>query len=310
MKIVVTGVNGRVGAALAGADWGGAEIVGLTRREMDLADLVGVEEFLEGLECDVFLHPAAMTSLEMCEMHPELARVVNQQAAGVIARWAAKRGVKMVYFSTDYVFDGRGAGKLQEEERVSPLSEYGRTKAAGEREVLAVGEHLVMRVSWVFGPEKPSFIDGVVSAVREGREVVAIADKWSIPTFTKDLVGWVRALVEQGRVGVVHACQSGEPVSWHGMAEHVVRVMAECGEVLEEPRVVGNRLVDHREFLAERPIATGMATERLTQWLGVEPRLWQVAIEEYVKAQSCGGGIKNPHSRMANEGLEGSSRED
>ncbi|GAA5124458.1 NAD(P)-dependent oxidoreductase [Luteolibacter yonseiensis] len=288
MKIAVTGTTGRVGAALVRHFSPNHEIVPLPRSICDLADPRSLASALEQLECDVFLNPAGITSLEMCEDHPELARRVNSDAPAEIASWAAARNVRVYHFSTDYVFAGEDPGLRDEEEIPHPLSAYGRSKLAGEDAVLAWPGNGVIRVSWVFGPEKTSFVDQIFEAALAGQPLAAISDKFSLPTFTSDLSQWTEHILSQHATGVLHACNSGEPVSWHDMAAAVVEEMLACGVISSLPGIGRQSLAEMRSFRAPRPRFTAMGTSRLAGLLGHPPRLWREALVEYVRSRCSG----------------------
>jgi dTDP-4-dehydrorhamnose reductase len=285
MRIAITGTTGRVGAALAQRLSREHEIIALPRERIDLADPAAIERALGSLRCCVWIHPAAITSLEDCEDDPELAMQVNASSPARIAAWCAARGVRMIQISTDYVFDGGGSSLLDESAAAFPIQAYGRSKLAGERAVLAHPQHLVLRVSWVFGPEKPSFVDSVFDAAVAGRPLAAIADKWSLPTHTADLASWVSRLLQTDAVGIVHACQSGEPATWHDMACCVVEEMAACGCLTAVPEVRELTLEQMESFRARRPRFTAMSNARLSQYLGETPRDWREALREYVRVK-------------------------
>ncbi len=283
MRIALTGTTGRVGAALAHHLASRHEVISLPHEVFDLADSESVSRTLESLNCDVFINPAAITSLEACEDDPRLAMRVNSAAPGKIALWAAARGVRMIHFSTGYVFDGKTPGLHVEAEPAVPVNAYGRSKLAGERAVLAHPGHLVLRVSWVFGPEKPSFIDQVIATARVGQPLAAVADKWSLPTFTTDLAKWVEGLLDTNASGLLHACNPGEPVSWHGMATTVVREMLACGVIGECPDIAEETLAGMPAFRAARPKHTAMDSQRLAGVLGQSLRPWPEALAEHVR---------------------------
>ncbi len=283
MRVAVTGTRGRVGAALAQHFSQNHEVIPLPRETCDLADSARLARTLERLECDVFLSPAAITALEVCEDDPAHAMRVNADAPAEIAAWAAGRGVRVYHFSTDYVFSGKTDELRAESELPEPLSVYGRSKLAGERAVLASPENCVIRVSWVFGPEKPSFVDQIFDAALAGRRLAAIADKFSLPVHTGDLAAWTERLILAGKCGIVHACNSGEPTSWHGMAQAVVEEMAACGILISLPKVEEQRLGEMTSFRAARPRFTAMDTRRLAGILGHPPRPWRDALAEHVR---------------------------
>jgi dTDP-4-dehydrorhamnose reductase len=286
MRIAITGTGGRVGAALARGLAGGHEITAFTRASMDLAHPDRLLRVLDSLDCDVFIHPAGITGLEACEDDPEMAWRVNVRAPEVIADWAATRGVRMIHFSTDYVLGGASPGFHDEVEAPEPLSVYGRVKLAAEQVVLSHPGNLVLRVSWVFGPEKPSFIDKVLESALAEKPLEAVEDKFSLPTFTGDLVGWVGRLLDSDASGVMHACNSGEPVSWHGMADEVLGQAVDLGILGTKPVVAPLKLDEVAAFRAKRPRHTAMATERLTVAIGEPPRHWKLAMRDYLEGMA------------------------
>jgi dTDP-4-dehydrorhamnose reductase len=285
MRVAITGTTGRLGAALVKRLGSSHEVISLPRRDCDLEDPESLNNSLANLECDVLINPAALTNLETCEDDPRLAMRVNSAAPGKIALWAAERGVRMIHYSTDYVFDGEGSIPLTEEMAPAPLSAYGRSKLAGEKAVLAHPGNLVIRVSWVFGPDRPSFVDQIFDKALAGQPLSAVADKFSLPAFTTDLAEWTEGLLETDASGILHACNSGEIVSWHGMAEFVVRQMTECGVLPSCPEIDELWLANMTVFRARRPRFTAMDTHRLSSILGHAPRTWQEALAEHVRAR-------------------------
>ena len=282
MRIAITGITGRVGRALAtrfsAADH---EVIELPRATCDLAD-PGCSAVVADLDFDVLLNPAGLTSLEQCEDEPELARRVNAIAPGELAKVCRERGKKLLHFSTDYVFDGVAPGLRREEDPPSPLSAYGRTKEQGERAVLAEGG-TVMRVSWVFGPERPAFPDQILSRALKGEELSAVADKFSLPAYTPDISGWVEGLLSAGLPGgIFQACNGGPVTTWHGIAFEIVRFLHErTGRPEVDVRELS--LAEMSAFRAVRPRYTAMSTARLEAVLGKAPRDWREALREHLE---------------------------
>jgi len=284
MRVAVTGITGRLGAALAARLSCRHEVIPLPRAVCDLADDASLKAALESLDCGVFLNPAAITGIEDCEDDPRLAMRVNSAAPGKIALWAARRGVRMIHFSTDYVFGGNTTIPSGETTPPAPVNAYGRSKLAGEMAVLAHPGNLVIRVSWVFGPEKPSFVDQVFDAAITGRPLAAVVDKLSRPSSTADLAEWIEAMLGKDVEGLLHACNPGPPVSWHGMAVFVVREMAKLGLLKNVPEVAEQTMENIPVFRARRPRFTAMDTSRLASLLGHELRPWPQALAAHVAA--------------------------
>ncbi|MES2997604.1 MAG: NAD(P)-dependent oxidoreductase [Verrucomicrobiota bacterium] len=290
LRIAVTGTTGRVGAALAKHLAGAHEIIRLPRTVFDLADRANVSAVLSGLNCDVFLNPAGITSLEACEDDPPQAMRVNSQVPGRIAEWCSGNNVRMIHFSTDYVFDGKNGRLLTENDKPAPLSAYGRSKLAGERAVLAFPGHSVLRVSWVFGPEKPSFIDSVFHSALADESLAAVADKTSLPTHTADLCGWAGDLLEKDFSGMLHACNAGEPASWHDIAMVVADEMLALGILKTMPEIVALRMRDVTAFRAPRPVHSAMDSSALAGLLGRTIRPWPEAVRGYVRELAAAYG--------------------
>ncbi|MDB6077853.1 MAG: nad(p)-binding domain [Akkermansiaceae bacterium] len=256
----------------------------MPRALLDLGDPEAAVRALWEIPFDVLINPAGLTGLEECEDDPELARRANVLGPAALARHCRDEGARMIHFSTDYVFDGKSPGLKSEEDLTSPLSIYGMTKHEGELAVLEAGG-TVVRVAWVFGPEKAAFPDQLLADALAGRPLGAVADKFSLPTYTRDLAEWIAALIGRvGTSGLFHACNSGEPVSWHGMAEEIVSFLTDRG--LLEPGVTVRPLsvMDLPSLRAPRPIHTAMATDQLVAVLGVEPRDWRVALHDHLKS--------------------------
>jgi dTDP-4-dehydrorhamnose reductase len=284
MRVAISGTTGRVGAALATHLASRHEIIPLPRPACDFSKPESLKAALEALDCEALVNPAALTGLEACEDDPRLAMRVNSAAPGIIALWAADRGIRMIHFSTDYVFGGETTVPLTEEMPARPVNAYGRSKLAGELAVLAHPGNLVLRVSWVFGPEKPSFVDQIFDAALAGVPLAAVADKLSLPTFTTDLARWTDALLDSDAQGILHACNPGPPVSWHGMAEFVVREMTACGLLDQCPDVARLNLAEMPAFRATRPRFTVMDAGRLAGMSG-GLRPWPEALADHVRAR-------------------------
>jgi dTDP-4-dehydrorhamnose reductase len=282
MRIAITGTTGRVGQALARHFSERHEVIALPRTRLDLAD-PDAARLLEELDFEVLLNPAGLTSLEQCEDDPALAIQVNAIAPAAMAGVCQRRGKTMLHFSTDYVFDGVKPGLRTEDEEPAPLSGYGKTKREGERAVLAAGG-AVMRISWVFGPEKPAFPDQILDRALAGQELAAVADKFSRPTFTGDLCEWVEAWLDAGTpAGCFHASNGGPVTSWHGMALEILAFLAEKG--IAVPPLKALTLDEMTAFRAPRPRHTAMDTRRLAALLGNDPRDWREAMRGHLESR-------------------------
>ena len=214
-RILILGSRGRLAASLM-ATWAAThEVSGLARPSLDVADLDSLRRLLDLHEFDVLVNGTGLTNVDRCETAREEARAVNALAPGIMAECASQRGARLIHFSTDYVFDGTKRTAYTEEDLPSPLGWYGATKREGEEQVLARSpQHMVVRVSWVFGQSKPAFPDSLIERALRDERVEAIADKISCPTSAEDTAKWLEVFFDPSLAGgLYHACNSGE-CSW------------------------------------------------------------------------------------------------
>lgn len=282
-RILVLGGKGRLGAALARKWAGNHEVRSLARPELDVANLPALEQLFAGENFDILVNATGLTNVDTCETNREEATSVNALAPGVMARSAAAQGARFIHISTDYVFDGTKASPYVEEDPARPLSHYGATKLAGEHAALEPsGRHVVVRVSWVFGPDKPSFVDMIVDRALASDRVEAIADKTSCPTFSEDAADWLEPFLT-GTLpgGLYHACNGGT-CTWRDYGQHALDCAARAGQPLRARTVEPIPLSSLKNFVAPRPPHTAMDTHKLASATGITPRPWQDALEEYL----------------------------
>ena len=284
MKIAIIGSNGRLGAALVREYQRDYEVTSYDRSQFDLGQVDRIRSALAGAKFELLINCAALTNVDYCESHREEAFVVNAETPRLLAKIANEKSAKLVHFSTDYVFDGKKMGPYVEEDKAVPLSVYGESKLEGERRVLEVSsQNLVVRLSWVFGPDKPSFIDQIIQRARESGVVTAVADKFSAPTYTIDVASWLRLAVDKDANGILHLANNGG-CSWQEWAQYAIDVCRSLGIPLKAERVGAVSLADMKNFVAQRPVYTVLSTSKFAALVGVEPRHWRAAVAEYISA--------------------------
>ena len=282
MKILILGGRGRLASTLARSWSPSHEVVCLSRPELDVADIPRLERLLASGTFDILVNGTGMTNVDECETRREEARTVNALAPAAMAAAARSRGARFIHFSTDYVMDGRKPTPYTEEDAADPLGWYGRTKLEGELAVLGDSpSHLVVRICWVFGPDKPSFVDTIIERARTNPRVGAVADKFSSPTYACDVAGWLEPLFSLPG-GLFHACNSGG-CSWREYAAHALECAADVGVPLATTTVEPLLLKDMKAFKAPRPVHTILSTEKLSRVTGIAPRPWQDAVREYIQ---------------------------
>jgi dTDP-4-dehydrorhamnose reductase len=281
-KIAVVGKNGRLGAALCRALADAYDILPLGRSELDLSK--PLPEQLKDLSFDLLINAAAATNVDWCELHEADANQINARAVAELGTVCAERGVRCLHVSTDYVFDGLASRPYTESDPAMPISVYGKAKLLGEELLLRTGpDHLVIRVSWVFGPDKPSFLDWALDQAISRETVAAIDDKVSSPTYTLDFVQWIRPLLFVLPMGgIVHLCNPGG-CSWREYAQWAIDSAREEGVRFKTHEIQPITLDSMSAFLARRPIYTVLATGKFSERTGLSLRPWKDAVRDFVR---------------------------
>jgi dTDP-4-dehydrorhamnose reductase len=284
MKLLVIGSAGRLGAALMREYQGEHDVAGFNHPQLDLSNLDKIRDKLGGTDFDVVINAAAFTNVDRCETERDLAFLVNAEAPGILAKICGDKGAKLIHFSTDYVFDGEKRAPYTEEDEANPISIYGESKLAGEKNVLAAqNRHLVVRVSWVFGPDRPSFIDGMIKRAQENEKVDAIADKFSTPTYTHDIARMLPQFFDSDlEGGILHFANAGK-CSWQEYAQWALDCCREFGVPVKARTVGALSLNDMKDWVARRPVYSVLSTAKYAQLTGTPPRTWREAVADYIR---------------------------
>jgi dTDP-4-dehydrorhamnose reductase len=283
MRILIVGAGGRLGAALVREFDGKFQVTGLNRTQLDLSDLGAVREKLGNSGFDVLINAAGFTKVDLCETQPDRAFLINAEAPRVLAEICGEKSSRLIHFSTDYVFDGEKREPYTEEDEAVPISIYGESKLAGEKNVLAAQDrNLVVRVSWVFGPDRPSFIDAMIKGAQEGERVDAIADKFSAPTYTHDIAEMLPQFFERGvDGGILHFSNAGQ-CSWQEYAQWALDCCHDAGLPLRVRTVGAGKLENMANWIARRPVYSVLSTAKYTKLTGISPRTWREAVSDYI----------------------------
>jgi dTDP-4-dehydrorhamnose reductase len=231
MRLLVTGATGMLGRDVQRAgERAGHELVLLAHSALDVADSQAVDRMVGESSPDALVNCAAWTDVDGAESHRDAAQAVNGAGAGNLARAAALHGAHLVHLSTDYVFDSRApldsTGRPRaylESDPTGPISAYGESKLAGERQALAASpRHTVVRSSWLFGLDGRNFVDTMLRLADERDAVQVVDDQTGCPTWTGHLAPALLGLIEREVHGLVHLAGSGT-VTWNGLAREVFR---------------------------------------------------------------------------------------
>lgn len=280
MRCLIFGGTGILGRALAREQRRrGESVLALSWEQADLEDAAAVAWWVAAFRPEAVINCAAWTRVDDCESDPERAFRVNGRAVANAARAAAAAGAALVQVSTDYVFDGRATAPYEESATPAPLSVYGASKLAGEREALAGHERaLVVRTSWLFGEGGPNFVDTILGLLRRGeRRLRVVGDQIGGPTHAPALARGILDLLDRRAAGVVHY-RGREPVSWADLARAIVEERAPGIEV---------ETITTAEFPrpAARPAYSVLAVERAERLLGRRVEPWRQGLWEHLESE-------------------------
>lgn len=285
-RIVVVGSGGRLGSSLVKVIEPDYQVIGLDRMQLDLGSIGSIDGALGALEYEHLFLTGALTAVDYCETHEEEAFAVNAVGPGRIAEISAGKGAHMTYISTDMVFDGTKADPYVETDPPNPLSVYGASKLAGELEVLSAAEgNLVVRASWVYGPGRPAFPEWIIGKACAESNLTLPGDKICCPTYTLDLIRWMRALVLERTTGpasgIFHLCNS-MPCSWRDWGQFCIATARDAGFPVVAGEIAGVPVDSVLAFVAKRPLNSAMSTEKFSALTGIRPRDWTEALREFV----------------------------
>ncbi len=282
-RVLVTGARGMLGMDVVREFEGDFDVSGLSRTQLDITSGQAVRKAVQTIRPDVVVNCAAFTAVDQCESRQERAFEVNAKGPEILARACRDADALLVQLSTDYVFDGSGTRPYREDDPAAPLNIYGKSKLEGEARIRqAAGHHLIIRTSWLFGKNGPNFIKTMLGLAGKRRDLSVVDDQKGSPTFTSDLAGAIRSLVERGAEGTCHCSNSGW-CSWYEL----------CRFVFEQKGIRGVHLepVPTSRFPrpARRPAFSVLDSSRFRELAGRQMRPWQEAVSEYLKILEPGG---------------------
>ncbi len=285
-KVVVVGAGGRLGKSLVEVLTPDHEVTGFDRKSLDLGSMGAIDSALGGLEFDELILSGALTAVDYCETHRDEAFAINATGPGRIAEIAADKGAHVTYISTDMVFDGTKHGLYTESDDPKPANVYGESKLEGEHLVLkASPNHLVARVSWVFGPARPAFPEWIIGRACAESDLTLPSDKICCPTYTLDLIGWLKALTVDNpagpAAGVVHLCNS-DACAWRDWGQACIDLAKDAEIPVLAKEIHGVPVDSVTAFVAKRALNTAMDTSKFSFLTGIQPRPWRQALREFV----------------------------
>jgi len=283
VRILLTGVNGQVGWELQRALAPLGEVIAADRSRLDLADTAAIRRAVDAIAPDLIVNPAAYTAVDKAETEPDLVHAINAAAPGELAQAAAVRGIPLVHFSTDYVFDGRKPTPYTEVDAPNPLGVYGATKLAGEQAVQRAGApHLILRASWVYGLRGRNFLLTMQRLLRERETLAVVNDQFGAPTWSR-LIAEATALViarwldrpEQTATSGIYHLSCGGRTSWHGFTAAIRAHLAESDAKLAHLTAIPT---SGYPTPAARPANSQLDCDKLAATFGVRLPDWEITL--------------------------------
>lgn len=277
MKVLVTGVKGQLGFDVCNElTKRGIENKGIDRNDCDITDEQSVHNYIKNYAPDVVVHCAAYTAVDKAEDEKEICYNVNVNGTKYIAHICKEINAKMVYISTDYVFEGTGDKAYEVNDKISPNNTYGLTKYQGEEEVRNIlDKYFIIRISWVFGINGNNFINTMVKLGETRSELNVVADQIGSPAYTHDLAPLICDMIETEKYGIYHATNEGY-CSWADFAEYIFSV-------------TGQKVIVHHIKSEEYPTKASRPKNSRLSKAGLDKagfkRLpeWKDAVKRYIK---------------------------
>ena len=277
MKFFITGVNGQLGYDVKREllERGYTDILAPTRVDLDITNEDAVKKMIREYRPSVIFHCAAYTAVDKAEEEQEKCYQVNVLGTKYLTEAAKEMDAKIIYISTDYDFDGTKEGLYQIEDKVNPVNYYGKTKYLGENFIREYDNHIIVRISWVFGINGKNFIRTMLNLAESHKELNVVCDQIGSPTYTKDLAGLLVNMFLSNVKGLYHVTNEGY-CSWYEFAEFIFK------ESRKKVKVHPILTKDYKT-IAKRPLNSKLSKESLDD-IGMK-RLpeWQDAVKRYIR---------------------------
>jgi len=276
MKVLVTGVKGQLGYdVVKELEKRGLEAFGVDIEEMDITDADSVSKVITQANPDAVIHCAAYTAVDAAEDNEAVCRKVNTDGTQNIANICKELDIKMIYISTDYVFDGEGTRPWEPEDERNPVSVYGQTKYEGELAVQnTLDKYFIVRIAWVFGINGKNFVKTMLKLAETRDTLTVVNDQYGSPTYTYDLAKLLVDMIQTEKYGIYHATNEGI-CTWHEFACAIFKTAGIEMNVLP---------VSSAEYAAKakRPCNSRMSKEKLVEKGFEKLPSWQDALERYI----------------------------
>ncbi len=257
MRYLITGGSGQLGYDIIREliERGENDYLAPTSKDMNITSQESVNKIIDNYKPDVIFHCAAYTAVDKAEEEKEKCYDINVNGTKYIAKAAKRNNSKVVYISTDYVFDGTKIGEYVPSDKPNPINYYGATKLLGEKEVSKLEDYLIVRISWVFGINGKNFIKTMLKLSETKNEISVVSDQIGSPTYTEDLSKLLLDMVKKNKKGLYFATNE-EYCSWNEFAKYIF-------EINEKNIKVNEILTKDYKTLAKRPLNSKLNKDKL-----------------------------------------------
>lgn len=276
MKILLLGHEGMLGKDLHRLLSMGHEVTGRDVGDFDIASLDQCIDLIKSIQPNVVINAAAYTNVDGCESNERQCMAVNAQGVGNLVASCQDLNLKIVHFSTDYIFDGTKGEPYLEGDIPSPLNAYGRSKLGGEKALSAHPDHLLIRTAWLYGGKARNFVTAILEKAKTNKTIEVVDDQEGSPTYTRDLAAAVKHLIEGDFKGTFHVTNRGR-CSWYDFAGKIVEY-AGLPDVSVKPMSS-----DRLDRPARRPAFSVLSCRKFMTATGKVMRPWQIALQEYLE---------------------------
>ncbi|MBN8201192.1 dTDP-4-dehydrorhamnose reductase [Bacillus sp. NTK034] len=277
MDILITGGEGQLGRELQKSLSSKHHSYSLGKGDLDITNKEKADLIINQLKPDIIIHAAAYTAVDKCESERKKAFEVNSLGAGYIASAGKKVNARIIYISTDYVFDGKKQSPYTEDDIPNPLSVYGMSKWLGERIVLTNSDATVIRTSWLYGHEGKNFVKTMLELGKENREIKVVNDQIGSPTYVNDLAAVIEQLIDKEN-SIYHFSNTGS-CTWFTFAK---RIFEEAGY---DPARVQPITSAEYGVPAPRPAYSVMEHKAINNQGIKTPRHWEYALKDFIRKE-------------------------
>jgi dTDP-4-dehydrorhamnose reductase len=278
MKILLLGHKGMLGSDLLEQMRLHHEVVGMDKEEIDITSADDCAKAIEATAPQIVINAAAYTNVDACETAKEECFAVNAEALKNIATACRNKNIRIVHFSTDYVFNGTGSVPYKEDDDCDPINTYGASKLAGENYLQTLAQnYIIIRTAWLYGVNGKNFVWKILEKAKTTPRLTVVDDQLGSPTHTKDLAAAVDHLIEKNAQGIFHVTNRGS-CSWYQFA---VKILQEAG--IDDVEVSPIKS-DQFPSPAKRPAYSVMSMQKFIQATGKAMQPWQLGLQDYLES--------------------------